>query len=72
MKGKIMSIVITEDRKKELLEIAEERLNDILSDAVHELGQWDDLLEEDTISSDEFRFISDNLIFEYLEVSFRD
>ena len=67
-----MSIVITEDRKKELLEIAEERLNDILSDAVHELGQWDDLLEEDTISSDEFRFISDNLIFEYLEVSFRD
>ncbi len=54
---------ITDQRKEDLLEIANNWANEQISSWLCEYGSWDDRIEDETLSDDELEWIQDNVKF---------
>ena len=52
--------MITEQRKNELYELAENHVREILSSCWKEIGSWDGLLEDEVLTIDELQWIWSN------------
>ena len=51
---------MTDDKKKRLIEFAEEHLQSIVEDALHDYGHWDGEIEFGEITVEDWEWITDN------------